>query len=68
MKEAGLAMLNAMTQTWELNRIEGFVESNNTACKRAIMSMGFVYEGTMRECEEKDGTWISLDIFAYIPI
>lgn len=47
-----------------LHRIEGIVESENMACKRAIGKLGFEYEGTMRECEIKNGAFISLDIYA----
>lgn len=49
-----------------LHRIEGFVETENVNCKRAMAKMDFVHEGTMRECEIKNGKWISLDIYARI--
>lgn len=47
-----------------LHRIEGFVESENTNCKRALARLGFLHEGTMAECEVKNGRFISLDIYA----
>ncbi|MEO1436051.1 MAG: GNAT family N-acetyltransferase [Bacteroidota bacterium] len=47
-----------------VHRIEGFVESNNHNCKRAMAKLDFVYEGKMRDCEVKDGAFISLDIYA----
>lgn len=47
-----------------LNRIEGFVEPENTACKKAIEKMNFTLEGTMRECEVKNGQFISIDIYS----
>ncbi|MEM1320582.1 MAG: GNAT family N-acetyltransferase, partial [Bacteroidota bacterium] len=47
-----------------LHRIEGFVEPANTNCKKAISRLQFVHEGTMRDCEVKDGAFISLDIYA----
>lgn len=47
-----------------LHRIEGFVETENINCKKAIEKLGFIYEGTMRECEIKNGDFISLDIYA----
>lgn len=47
-----------------LHRIEGFVESENQNCKRAMAKLDFVYEGTMRDCEVKNGRFISLDIYA----
>jgi ribosomal-protein-alanine N-acetyltransferase len=49
-----------------LHRIEGFVESENMNCKKAMTKLDFIHEGTMRECELKDGKWISLDIYARI--
>jgi ribosomal-protein-alanine N-acetyltransferase len=51
-------------RTLGLHRIEGWVESENQACKRAISKLGFSHEGTLRECEWKNGQWIHLDIYA----
>ena len=50
-----------------LRRIEGFVEVENAACKRAVAKLGFEHEGTMRDCEVKHGRVISVDIFAKFP-
>lgn len=47
-----------------LHRIEGFVESENMNCKRAMEKLKFTHEGTMRDCEVKNGKFISLDIYA----
>lgn len=47
-----------------LHRIEGFVESDNQNCKKALTKLGFVYEGTTQDCEIKNGKFISLDIYA----
>jgi ribosomal-protein-alanine N-acetyltransferase len=47
-----------------LHRIEGLVESENHNCKNAMAKLDFQYEGTMRDCEIKNGTFISLDIYA----
>ena len=49
-----------------LHRIEGFVESENENCKRAMAKLDFVHEGTMRDCEVKNGRFISLDIYAHL--
>ena len=49
-----------------LHRIEGFVESDNTNCKRAMSKLDFQYEGTMTDCEIKNGKFINLDIYAKI--
>ncbi len=48
----------------ELHRIEGFVETENTNCKKAMAKLDFRYEGTMIDCEIKNGKFISLDIYA----
>ncbi|HWK59086.1 MAG TPA: GNAT family protein [Parapedobacter sp.] len=47
-----------------LNRIEGFVDSENLNCKRAIEKLGFIHEGTMRECEFKEGRYLNVDIYS----
>lgn len=49
-----------------LHRIEGLVESDNINCKKAMAKLDFQYEGTMRDCEIKNGQFISLDIYAKI--
>ena len=49
-----------------LHRIEGFVESNNTNCKNAMAKLDFLHEGTMKDCEIKNGNFISLDIYSKI--
>ncbi len=49
-----------------LHRIEGFVESENKNCKRVMATLGFQHEGTMKDCEIKNGNFISLDIYAKI--
>ena len=49
-----------------LNRIEGFVANDNTKCKKALEKINFSYEGTMRECEIKNGEKISVDIYSIL--
>jgi ribosomal-protein-alanine N-acetyltransferase len=51
---------------FDLHRIEGFVESKNENCKNAMKKSAFKHEGTMVDCEIKDGRFISLDIFAIL--
>lgn len=50
--------------TLGLHRIEGIVETENNNCKNAMAKLDFQYEGTMKECEIKNGRYISLDIYA----
>lgn len=49
-----------------LRRIEGLVESENQNCKKAMAKLAFQHEGTMRDCEIKNGHFISLDIYAVL--
>ncbi len=50
----------------DLHRIEGFVESENHLCKKAMAKLPFQHEGTMRDCEVKNGKRISLEIYALL--
>jgi len=47
-----------------IHRIEGLVESENLNCIKAMQKLDFNHEGTMRDCEIKNGNFISLDIYA----
>jgi [ribosomal protein S5]-alanine N-acetyltransferase len=47
-----------------LHRIEAMVEKENGNCKRVMAKLDFLHEGTLHECEVKNGKWISLDIYA----
>ena len=48
----------------KLNRIEGFVETENLNCKNAMSKLDFKHEGTIKDCEIKNGKAISVDIYA----
>ena len=50
----------------KLNRIEAFVQAENIKCKKALAKIDFLPEGTMRECEVKNGKKIDLDIYAIL--
>lgn len=64
MQEAFPAICNYGFETLNLNRIEGFVDSENSSCKKAVEKLNFKLEGTMRECEVKDGKFLSVDIYS----
>nr|WP_314839104.1 GNAT family N-acetyltransferase [uncultured Flavobacterium sp.] len=64
MKEAMPLLCNYGFDNLGLHRIEGFVESENMNCKNAMAKLDFQHEGTMKECEIKNGKFISLDIYA----
>jgi len=49
-----------------LHRIEAFVETPNESSKKLLMKFNFQHEGTMHDCEIKNGDFISLDIYAKI--
>lgn len=64
MTEAMSLICRYAFETIGLHRIEGFVETGNHNCKRAMQKLNFHHEGTMRDCEIKNGSFISLDIYA----
>ena len=47
-----------------LHRIEALVESENKNCKNLMAKLNFKHEGTMQDCEVKNGNFISLEIYA----
>lgn len=47
----------------KLNRIEGFVETDNLNCKNAMSKLDFVKEKTLKDCEIKNGKKISVDVY-----
>jgi ribosomal-protein-alanine N-acetyltransferase len=49
-----------------LHRIEGFVETENIRCKKAMGKLRFDHEGTMKDCEIKNGRFISQDIYSIL--
>jgi len=66
MTETMPILLNYAFAQLKLQRIEGFVETDNKNCKKALDKLGFKLEQTMENCEEKDGQLISLDVYAKI--
>ena len=51
-------------EKFNLHRIEAIIETENFASKKVIVNAGFAHEGTMKDCEFKNGKFISLDIYA----
>ena len=66
MKEAMPLICDYGFHSLGLHRIEGIVESENSNCKNAMAKLDFLHEGTMKECEIKNGKFISLDIYAKV--
>lgn len=52
--------------TFSLHRIEAVIETENENSKKLMTKTGFHWEGTMRECEIKNGNFISLDMYAIL--
>ena len=64
MTETMPLILKYAFDTLGLHRIEGFVETENQNCKKALAKLQFNLEGTMQDCEVKNGAFISIDIYA----
>ncbi len=62
--EAGRAACNYAFQKMSVHRIEAVVETENGNSKKVMAQLGFELEGVMRDCEIKDGKFISLEMYA----
>lgn len=62
--EAVQLICNYAFTTLALHRIEAIVETENSNSKKIMTKLNFTHEGTMKECEIKSGSFISLDIYA----
>lgn len=49
-----------------LHRVEALVETGNSNSAKALLKLGFEKEGLMKDCEIKNGRFISLEIFAML--
>jgi [ribosomal protein S5]-alanine N-acetyltransferase len=69
-KGYALEALRAVMEFWanekDLHRMEAFVEPENEASCRLLEKAGFAREGLMRDCEIKNGRYISLVVYARI--
>lgn len=66
MQEAMTLICRYAFEELGMHRLEGFVETENLNCKKAIEKAGFMYEGTMADFEIKNNRYISIDIYALI--
>lgn len=66
MTEALKAVIHYCRAEKGIHRLEAFVEERNGAGSRVLEKAGFAYEGTMRDCERKDGRYITLLIYALL--
>jgi [ribosomal protein S5]-alanine N-acetyltransferase len=65
-KEVLPITIEYMQKVRNIHRIEALVEDDNRSSCSVLEKAGFVYEGTMRECEMKDGKYISLCIYSLL--
>lgn len=64
--EALAVMIDYLFREWGIHRLEAIVEEGNRNSVRVLEKAGFVYEGTMRDCEIKNGVYISLMMFSLL--
>lgn len=64
MTEAVPLILNHAFNNLGIHRVEGFVETENENCIKALLKLKFKLEGTMKDCEVKNGKMINLQIYA----
>lgn len=53
-------------QDLNLHRIEGFVDADNVKCRKALEKINFTHEGTMRQCEYKDGVYLDVAVYSIL--
>jgi ribosomal-protein-alanine N-acetyltransferase len=68
MPEAAKLIIRYGFEEIGLHRIYAYVETENQNSKKILLKLGFALEGTMKECEMKNGKWIDLEIYALINI
>lgn len=66
MLEAMSLIIEYALNDLNLHRLVGYIETENLACKKAIAKLNFQHEGTLRDCEWKNGKFISLDVYSKI--
>lgn len=62
--EAVPLVCNYCFNTLGLHRLEAIIETENRNSKKVMRKLQFTHEGTMRDCEVKNGNLISLDIYS----
>jgi len=50
----------------QLHRIYAYVEPENLGSTKVLQKLQFDYEGTLKECELKNGKWIDLEIYSLL--
>jgi [ribosomal protein S5]-alanine N-acetyltransferase len=65
-REVAPPLLRYLFSVRGLHRVEAVVETGNEASSASAKALGFTYEGTLRECEQKEGRWISLQYWSLL--
>lgn len=66
MGESVKEVLNYCFAEMNMHRVEAIVETGNKKSAELLLKLGFIYEGTHRECEIKDGRFIDLGFYAIL--
>jgi ribosomal-protein-alanine N-acetyltransferase len=61
--ESALLAIEYGFKKMHLKRIEAEVETENRMSKRVMEKLQFIHKGTKKDCEIKNGKYISLDVF-----
>lgn len=64
--EAAKAVIRFSFDQLKMHRIEATVETENKASIKTLSKLGFILEGTQRQCEWKNDRWIDLHRFALL--
>ncbi|HEV7380852.1 MAG TPA: GNAT family N-acetyltransferase [Dyadobacter sp.] len=62
--EAGEKVCAYAFESMSVHRIEAVVETENQSSRRVMSALHFTYEGTKKDCEIKDGKFLSLEMYA----
>ena len=60
------AVITYCQEQKNIHRLEALVEEGNVGSRRVLEKLGFVHEGTFRECEIKNGKFIDLHIYGLL--
>ncbi|MDR5592049.1 GNAT family N-acetyltransferase [Christiangramia sp. SM2212] len=66
MIEAAEKVIEYLFENINLHRLEAYVEVGNQNSAKLLKKLDFAFEGCMRDCEVKNGEYISIDIYALI--
>lgn len=65
-KEAVNLLVDYLFAGYPVNRIIAFTDKENIPAQRAMQSLGFQQEGTLRRCMFRDGQWHEILIFGIL--